>query len=629
MNVVYVFLLCLALAVIEFLIGGTRLLFALPAYGLLALAGLLSLVDIRRPKLPASPWCLGAAALFFGYILARTLTSPVAYLAWDDRFMVLAALIVYLLTACLLTDPRRRQWVLAVLLALAVVNLVIGGRQFASGKSDMLFGFIRAPQYDGRASGLYICPDHLAGYLEVVGCLGLATAIWGRGRPWVKLLAGYLAVCCLAGLLITGSRGGYLSATAGLGVMTILGLLRVRATTPTLLPRVLLVLVIVAGFGAGMLVLTFRASPLLQSRAKHLLDRTDIRLLLWPAAVKQFEINPAFGTGSATYLYYGRRFRNPAVQTDPVRPHNDYLELLAEYGAVGAAGFLLFLTVHLGNGLGAFRRFSESSSEGRGSNAAAWNIGCLSAVACLVVHSVVDFNLHIPANALLLAFVFGQLANPGRAPSGEDQVARLRPVDFLPRLALPILSAWLLAEGGPKLPGAYYAEKSRVALREGRYVAAVGFARQGLEHQTHDPLLYYYMGEARHLIAEKRDASGQTSPDDGISLSFRRDAFDAFQRGLALAPDDNVLLMRAGEALTRLGRFDEAGPIFAHLMTWDPYSANAQTYYGFYLQRTGHPVEAEAAYRLALAYGGNAAAHAGLGQIVQQRATEAAAANPR
>ncbi len=621
MNVVYALLICLALTAVELLIGGTRLLFALPAYGLLGLAGVLSLVDLRRPKLPANGWCLASSAIFFGYVLARTLTSPVAYLAWDDRFMVLAALIVYLLVACLLTDPRRRQWILAVLLVLAVVNIVIGGRQFASGRSDMLFGFIRAAQYDGRASGLYICPDHLAGFLEVVGCLALATAIWGRARPTTKLLTGYLALCCFGGLLVTASRGGYLSAAAGLGVMMVLGVLRVRAANPTVLPRVLLALGITVVFVVGVLVLSFRSSLLLQSRAKKLVDRGEIRLLLWPPAVQQFKLRPAVGTGAATYLYYGRRFRDPRVQTDPVRPHSDYLELLAEYGAVGAAGFVLFLVVHLGNGLRAFRQLSErGANEGRGSNAASWNIGCLSAVVCLMVHSVVDFNLHIPANALLLAFVFGQLANPGRAPASQDQVARLRPVDWLPRLALPALSVWLLAEGMPKLPGAYYAEKARVALRDNRQVAAIGFARQGLEHQEHDPLLYYYMGEARVLIAEKRDLGGQAALDDGITSSFRRDALDAFEHALALAPNDSVLLMRTGECLARLGRLDEAAPIFQRLLTWDPNTATAQTYYGFYLQRANRLDEAETAYRRALTLGGTAAAATGLEQIARQRA---------
>ncbi len=129
--------------------------------------------------------------------------------------MVLAALVLYLLTACLLTDPRRRLWVLAALLALALVNLFVGAKQFASGQGYMLFGFIRSPS-TGRASGLYICPDHLAGYLEVVGCLGLSIALWSRNRAWVKLLVRLPVALLPGGILLTASRGGFLSAAAGL-----------------------------------------------------------------------------------------------------------------------------------------------------------------------------------------------------------------------------------------------------------------------------------------------------------------------------------------------------------------------------------------------------------------------------
>ena len=626
LNVVYVVLICLAFTVAELLIGGTRLLFGLPAYGFVAVAGVLSLVDIRRPKMPANGWCLLSSTLFFGYILARSLTSPVLYLAWFDRFMVLAALAVYLLTACLLTDPRRRLWILAALLALGITNLVVGARQFAGGDGFMLFGFLRSIQYSGRASGLYICPYNLSFFFVVVGCLGLAAALWSRTRPWIKLLMGYLSVCCLGGIIITASRGGFLSVTAGLSVLTFLGCLRVRATSPGLLPRVILAIVIAVVVVAGGVGVAVRGSNLLQDRAKNLLDRKDIRTLLWPAAVQEFQTNPAVGTGSATYLYYGRKFRDPGVQLDPIRPHSDYLELLGEYGAAGVAGFLLFLVAHLWWGWRAFKHLSLRMGNDGGSNAAAWNIGCLSAVACMAVHSIFDFNLHIPVNTLLLAFVFGQLANPGRALTGGEQAARLRLVDLLPRLALPALSVWLLAEGGPKLPGEYFAEKARVALRDGRQLAAINFARQGLERQTNDPLLYYYMGEARLAIVEKREATGLSAAADPINQSYRRDALEAYRHALDLAPDDSTLLMRVGELLTRAGEFAEAGSIFDRLLTWDPNSGTAQTYYGFYLQRLGRLDEAEAAYRHALALNGMPAANMGLEQIIRERAAAGAEA---
>ena len=126
LNVLYTILIGLALATIELLIGGTRLLFSLPSYGILAIASLLSLIDLRRPKLPPGALCLLSTALFFGYLLVRALAAPVVYLAWADEFAILGALIVYLLTACYLTDPRRRLWLLGVLLVIAAANLAVG-----------------------------------------------------------------------------------------------------------------------------------------------------------------------------------------------------------------------------------------------------------------------------------------------------------------------------------------------------------------------------------------------------------------------------------------------------------------------------------------------------------------------
>ncbi len=546
MNVVYTVLICLALTVIELLIGGTRLVFSLPAYAILGVAALASLADLRRPKLPPSALCLVSTALFFGYLLARGLMSPVAYLAWADEFAILAALVIYLLTASYLTDPRRRLWLLGTLLAIAGINLAVGARQFSEGSGYMLFGFLRSTQYLGRASGLYICPDHLAGYLEVVACLTIAVALWGRCRAWLRLLLGYCAACCVAGLLITGSRGGALSFGAGLGVLTVLGLWRARAMGGIFWRSLLVVAVAIALLGGGVRWALIH-SPALQERARILLDKKDIRLKLWPAAIRQFSESPAFGTGPGTYLYYGRKYRDPSVQNDPIRPHNDYLELLAEYGVAGAVGFLLFLGAHLRWGWRAFRHVALSSGAGTGSNAAAWNIGALAAVACLLVHSVVDFNLHIPANALLMAFVFGVLAQPGRGLPPVGQLAvRFQRSDLWPRLALPALGAWILVGVYLHLPGAYYAEKARVALRDKRSAAALNFARQGLETEGGDPILHGYLGEAR------LDLAGN-GPDTPFARSFREAAAGSYREAVRLSPQDSFLLTRLGETYTRRG----------------------------------------------------------------------------
>jgi O-antigen ligase len=619
LNFIYVFLLALGFSVVEYLIGGTRLLFSLPTDGVFAVAALLSVVELRRSKMRPNGFCLASSALFFGYILWRAIVSPVVYLAWYDEFMVLGALIVYLLVACYLTDPRRRTWLLLVLLAIAAVNLVIAARQFSGGDDYMLNGFIRSTAYRGRGSGLYICPDHLAGFLEVVGSLAVALAIWSRQPVWLKLLLGYGGICCFGGILLTASRGGALSAAAALATLAGLGLLRAGSGSLGAFLRGLAVVVVIVALLAGGLMLAVRGSSLLGSRAKNLTDTTDVRLLLWPAAIQEFRLSPVIGTGAATYQYYGRVFRNPQVQSDPIRTHNDYLELLAEYGAAGAAGLLFFLGAHLSAGWRAFRRLSLGSRLApmigpASSNSAAWNIGALAAVASLLVHSVFDFNLHIPANTFLLAFVFGTLANTGRnLHAGEDlPPARFRLLDLLPRLALPGLGLWIIVAGLPRLPGEYYCEQARIALRNKDYLVALHEAELGLAHEHQNPDLYFYLGEARQSIA------GDHPDNDPLARSFRQAAIEPYRAALSLYPEDSPVLLRLGEVLTRLHDFGAADAVFQQALKWDPHSATVYTYDGFFLQRAGRSAEAKSAYEHALALGYVAAASEGLNELSRQ-----------
>ena len=599
MNALYVFLLCAAFAVAEVLIGGTRLLFALPVYLILATAAVFSLVDLRRLKARPNRVCLAATGLFVGYVLVRGWTSPVAYIARTDEFIALGALAVYLLTACQVTDPRQRWWVLAFLLAAGVVNVLVGARQFVLGGDFMLFGFLRSDRYNGRASGLYIGPDHLAFFLEVVGCLTLAWAVWGRGRPTTRLVMGYGAVFLFGGELLTLSRGGFLSAVAGLSVMALLGLGRLRGSAPHRAKRALMVVAAAALATLGVRVAVSQ-SVLLQTRA-HYLVSPDIRPGLWKAGYAQFRLSPAFGTGASTYLYYGRQLRDPRMQDDPIRTHNDYMELLGEYGAVGAAGLLLFLGAHLGFGWLTYRRFVRSAPKAQGfgggpggSNGTAWNIGALSASAAIAAHSVVDFNLHIPVNALLTAFVFGVLANPGRPLADEaGSASRLRWTDWGARLALGAVGLALFVAGVPLLPGEYYDEMARAALRDRRFLAASGYALKGLEYEKRNPQLDFYLGEARMSLAGD-------GPDTPVAHSFREGADEAYCQGLKLAPCDSALLLRHAQILTIFGDYPEAERVLAEALRWDPNSGLVQMYLGFYLECTGRLAEAKQAYTRAV-----------------------------
>ncbi len=213
---------------IHLLIGGTRLLYAIPGYGAIAAAAVLSVFVIRRSGSPPLRAAIVSAVVFFIYIAIRAATSPVAYLAWPDLFASLACLAVYLLFACHLTKPELRLAWVALLALLALAGVLIGARQFRDGGDWMPLGFWRPEAYRGRASGFFICPNHFAGFLEVTGLFALAVAFWSRFNVIWRLVAGYVTLVCLAGILLSGSRGGFISFVAGLLVLGALTLVRLR-----------------------------------------------------------------------------------------------------------------------------------------------------------------------------------------------------------------------------------------------------------------------------------------------------------------------------------------------------------------------------------------------------------------
>ena len=96
----------------------------------------------------------------------------------------------------------------------------------------MPFAYLPRADYGTRASGFYGYPGHLSGFLEMALMLGLGLTFWSRLAPWVKMLIGYVCGMCLLGILITGSRGGYISTAVGLLVFGLLSLVSIGRLAP-------------------------------------------------------------------------------------------------------------------------------------------------------------------------------------------------------------------------------------------------------------------------------------------------------------------------------------------------------------------------------------------------------------
>lgn len=613
MNFILFFLVAVAFALIHCMISGTRLLFSIPSYGLLALAGVLTLGVIRRVRTIPDFHCLAATAILSGYVLLRSLFSEWPFLGGDDFYMVIGCLLLYLLVAFYLTDSRWRMMIVAVLLALALADVIVGLIQFKSGKPFMLFGFVRDERH--RASGMFISPDHLAGYLEVVAVMAVSIVCWARLKPALLLLIGWAALCCYVGIAVSGSRGGYLSTLVSLTTFAVLSAIASRNAGRARAILVTIAAVLAIAAVCAIAIPLMARNNLLGSRLATVAT-DNVRKHTWAAALDQFRVNPIVGTGSGTSLYYQRLFRRDQVQADPVHAHSDYLEFLGEYGILGVAAMVLFLAVHSIHGLRTTKWLAQNrlrnSAEGR-STSFALQVGALSGIAAYLLHSTVDFNMHIPGNALLLTFLFGMQANPDAEKDVETSKMKATAPWF--RFVLPVVGLLFLGCGGiqsilytraglslsaggpwtaamvlPRVPREYWNEQTRVALRDQEMVKCVELAKRAIAFDQvaginrrinpEDPAPYFYEGEANRRLALRMKTSFS-------SALYLKKAVASYQKGLEIFPEEENLLVRLAQSFDALNMFDAAEVEFQKAFKADPNLGIIHAYYGAHLRKLG------------------------------------------
>jgi O-antigen ligase len=622
-NFVYLFFFAAAWAVIQCLIGGTRLLFSLPAYGLLAVGAVLTLASFRARRIPPSPLCLLSTLLLGAWVLIRASHSPIAYLALPDYYMMIGCLTAYLMTAYYFTSLRDRAVLIGVLWAIAALEVFCGLVQFLKDDRFMLFGLMRGTTNE-RASGMFISPNHFAGFLEAVAIISLSMAFWSRWPSWSKVLGIYIALSCWLGVAISGSRGGYFSTIITLVVFSSGSIYTIRLSDPRKFRPALICSLAAILLMVGLAAFLMSHSQLLTRRMQTMVVK-DVRIYNWEAAIDHIRVSPWVGTGAGTHLIYGRLFRRSQIQADPVHAHCDYLELLAEYGIVGGLCTLFFLAAHVSNGLKAFseilRRRLLPSGINR-SNGFAMNFGALCAVAGLAAHSVVDFNMHIPGNALLFAFIFGMLANPGIERPPSFVTGRLLPWG---RLLLPALGVWMIWAGLPLLPSEWCAEQSRIALRDNKYIDSIDYANLGLGRfdeygrppvldparapfwsawfggidsmvrrfgpNPRNPDLYFYLGEANRAL-------GSRMPLFILKRRYYDAAVAAFHDGLSVFPQDENALVRLAQSLDGLRQYNAAEQVYQECFRVDPHLATMRAYYATHLLDQGKTSEAAAAVQI-------------------------------
>jgi O-antigen ligase len=360
---------------------------------------------IPRPRLLWPPICWAVAA-FTLYVMARYLTSPIEYVARQEFIMILVYAILFYAVICNLHRQESIQIITFSLLALAMVISSVAVYQFVT-NSDRVWHVFKP--YAMRASGTYISPNHLGGFLEMLLPLALAYTVIGRIKPVTRVALGYVALVILAGIAVTVSRGAWFSTALALLMFFVLLFFHRTYRLPSF---VFLFLFLAAGGFFFPKTFTFQMGIKRLVRNGKIDD--DLRFDLWRPTFKVWHENPWFGGGPNHFNYRFRKYRPEIIQLQPDRAHNDLLNTLADFGIVGV---VLVLGTFILLAIGVLRtwRYVRAGPKDIGgkttSNKYAVVIGASLGLCAILFHSMVDFNLHIPANALIAVTLMAILSS--------------------------------------------------------------------------------------------------------------------------------------------------------------------------------------------------------------------------
>ena len=337
----------------------------------------------RQMKLSKNP--LYPPALFFFLLVLAQLglrTSAYWYVTKYEVLQYISYGIVLLIVAeCVREEGARKVFALVMIIFGACYAFFALAQELTS--NGKIF-WLHTPRFGGSIYGSYVNHDHYAGLMEMLVPFPLVLCMGHLLRGGKRALVAFCAILMATTIFLSGSRGGMIAFVLEVVVFAVLTF-RSRRNFRAALGSVTVCVLILA-------LLVFLGKGQVLGRLGDL--GPGIRLNITKDCLRMFSHRPVLGWGLGTFPTVYPSFRSFYTNLFVNEAHNDYAQLLVETGLLGFALMLWFLIGLYRNGLPTSRRW-EFKWDGAVSLAAV--LGCTG----ILLHSFVDFNLHIPANAAL------------------------------------------------------------------------------------------------------------------------------------------------------------------------------------------------------------------------------------
>jgi O-antigen ligase len=298
------------------------------------------------------------------------------------------AMLCFLAGQTLLRGAQARS----LTLIFSVYGAALAGFSLLQGiSSNGKLYWIRQPRMGGWIYGPYVNHNHYAGLMEMLVPIPLVLSLTRLAPAKVRAAAAAAAAVMVGTIFLSGSRGGMLAIVAEIVILAALLVKQKRGLRTAIGIGVFMAIVI------GLLV--WIGGPELSKRLAtagpgHTELSSDIRTYINRDGFRMFLKKPVFGWGLGTFPIVYPQFRTFYSNFFVNEAHNDYLQLLVEMGLLGFATMVWFLVT-------LYTRGVKKIGNWTGEISGAMTLACLLGISGILVHSAVDFNLQIPANAAL------------------------------------------------------------------------------------------------------------------------------------------------------------------------------------------------------------------------------------
>jgi O-antigen ligase len=289
--------------------------------------------------------------------------------------------------------------------------------------------WIRELTHGGNPFGPYVNRNHFAGYIEIVIPLTIGQLLvespprrgsvsvkerflrWTSERTSKSVLLMFAAVLMAASLILTGSRGGLVSFAGSMVFFA--AMIRMKRTTRRKGSRLVLAFLSL-GLIAAVWIGGHSAFLSVERIEKGIQEPSaEERVMLWKDSLRMASNYLGFGSGFNTFETVYPMYKTIPIQAVFQHAHNDYLELLAEGGVLSVGLAVWFL-------LAWFRETGPRWLKRHDPFASLMTLAGMTSVIALLFHSLSDFNMHIPANAITLVAVSALTVNAARVPPPGD-----------------------------------------------------------------------------------------------------------------------------------------------------------------------------------------------------------------